>query len=84
MIFFVLFFVLLLYITIGTDRIEVGFATTYAISAFHHLSWSSSPIHGEVYSIQYYVIKFVSDLRQVYGFPRVLQFTPPIKLTATI
>jgi hypothetical protein len=25
-------------------------------------------VHGEVYSIQYYVIKFVSDLRQVGGF----------------
>ena len=24
---------------------------------------SSNPIHGEVYSIQHYVIKFVSDLR---------------------
>jgi hypothetical protein len=29
---------------------------------------SSNPVHGEVYSIQYYVIKFVSDLRQVGGF----------------
>ena len=28
----------------------------------------SSPVHDEVYSIQHYVIKFVSDLRQVYGF----------------
>jgi hypothetical protein len=28
---------------------------------------SSKPIHGEVYSIQHYVIKFVSDLRQVGG-----------------
>ena len=28
---------------------------------------SSSPVHGEVYSIQYYVIKFVSDLHQVIG-----------------
>jgi len=28
--------------------------------------------------------KFVSDLRQVSGFLRVLQFPPPIKLTATI
>jgi hypothetical protein len=28
---------------------------------------------GEVYSIQYYVIKFVSDLLQVGGFLRVLQ-----------
>jgi len=32
----------------------------------------------------YYVIKFVSDLRQVGGFLRVLRFPPPIKLTATI
>jgi hypothetical protein len=28
----------------------------------------SNPAHGEVYSIQHYVIKFVSDLRQVDGF----------------
>jgi len=35
--------------------------------------------HGEVYSIQHYVIKFVSHLWQVGGF---LQFPPPIKLTA--
>ena len=33
-----------------------------------------------VYSIQHYVIKFVSDLRQVSDFLRVLQFSPPIKL----
>jgi hypothetical protein len=45
---------------------------------------SSNPVHGEVYSIQYYVIKFVSDLRQVGGFLWVLQFPPPVKLTATI
>ena len=45
---------------------------------------SSNPVHGEVYSIQHYVIKFVSDLRQVGGFLRVLRFPPPIKLTATI
>ena len=31
--------------------------------------------------IQHYVIKFVSDLGQVNGFLRVLQFSPPIKLT---
>ena len=29
---------------------------------------SSNPAHGKVYSIQHYVIKFVSDLRQVVGF----------------
>jgi len=44
----------------------------------------SNPVHGEVYSIQHYVIKFVSDLQQVGGFLRVLRFPPPIKLTATI
>jgi hypothetical protein len=31
---------------------------------------SSNPVHGEMYSIQYYVIKFVNDLRQVGGFHR--------------
>ena len=40
--------------------------------------------HVEVYSIQHYVIKFVSDLRQVGGFFWVLQFPPSIKRTATI
>ena len=29
---------------------------------------SSNFVHDEVYSIQHYVIKFVSDLRQVAGF----------------
>jgi len=29
---------------------------------------SSNPVQGEVYSIQHYVIKFVSDLRQVSKF----------------
>ena len=38
----------------------------------------------EVYSIQHYVLKFVSYLRQVSSFHRVLRFPPPIKLTATI
>jgi hypothetical protein len=43
---------------------------------------SSNPAHGEVYSIQHYVIlKFVSDLRHVGDFLRVLRFPPPIKLT---
>ena len=42
------------------------------------------PAHGEVYLMQHYVIKFVSDLRYVDGFLWVLWFPPPIKLTATI
>jgi len=29
---------------------------------------NSNPAHGKVYSIQHYVTKFVSDLRQVGGF----------------
>ena len=40
--------------------------------------------YSQVYSIQHYVMKFVSDLRQVGGFLRVLQFPSSIKLTATI
>jgi hypothetical protein len=33
---------------------------------------SSNPAHDEVYSIQHYVIKFVSDLGQVGGFSGTL------------
>jgi hypothetical protein len=40
---------------------------------------SSSPVHGQVYSIQHYMIKFVSDLWQFCGS---LWFPPPIKLTS--
>ena len=29
---------------------------------------SSNPVHGEVYSIHHYVIKFVSDLWHLYTF----------------
>jgi hypothetical protein len=43
-----------------------------------------NPVHVEVYLIQHYLIKFVSDLQQVGGFLQVLRFPPPIKLTATI
>jgi hypothetical protein len=39
---------------------------------------------NEVYLIQHYVIKLVSDLWQIGGFLRVFRFPPPIKLTATI
>jgi hypothetical protein len=46
------------------------------------VSWN--PVHGEVYSIQHYVIKFASDLRQVGGFLQVLRFPPPVNLTTTI
>jgi hypothetical protein len=45
---------------------------------------SLNPVHCKVYSIQHYVIKFVSNLRQVGGFLRVLWVPPPVKLTAMI
>ena len=35
---------------------------------------SSNPTHGKVYSIQQYVIKFVSDLQQVGDFLRARCF----------
>jgi len=56
----------------GSDRMVVGFITTEVVS--------SNPAHGDVYSIQHYVIKLVSDLRQVGGF---LRFPSPVKLAAT-
>ena len=68
----------------GRDRMEVGFTTNCASSAYHHPCCQFEPVHGQVYSIQHFVIKFVSDLRQVGGFFRLLWFPPPIKLTATI
>ena len=63
----------------------VGFTTTCVLSVpIATKVVSSNMVHGEVYLIQHYVIKFVSDLRQVGGFLWVFRFTPPIKLTAMI
>jgi len=59
---------------INTCAIEVSITTKVA---------SSNLAHGEVYSMQHYVIKLVSNLRNVGGFLRVLRF-PPINLTSTI
>ena len=39
------------------------------------------PADGKMYSIQHYVIKFVSDFRKVNGFLRVSWFPPSIKLS---
>ena len=52
----------------------------------HYLSiyLELNPAHGEVYSIQHYVLMFVNDVLQVGGFLQVLRFTPLIKLAATI
>jgi len=51
----------------GSYRIVVGFLTTYAISASCEFESRSCG----VYSIQHYVIKFVSDLWQVDGLLHV-------------
>ena len=61
----------------GRYRMVVGFTTTYTISAYHHWSCEFGSQSGR--GVQY-VIKFVSEMRQVGGFPRVLRFPPPIKL----
>jgi hypothetical protein len=58
------------------------FITIYAITAYHH--WCCEFEYRSGRGVQHYVIKFVSDLRQVGGFLRVIRFPPPIKLTATI
>ena len=55
----------------GRDRMEVRFTTTYGISAWSVTKVvSSNSANGEVYSMERYVIQFVSDLRQIGGFPR--------------
>jgi hypothetical protein len=56
------------------DRMVVGFTTTVQSVPITNKILSSNHAHGEVYSIQHYVIKFVSDLWQVGGFLRVLRF----------
>ena len=52
----------------GRDCMVVGFTATYAISANHNYRCEFESHSGGVYSIQHYVIKFVSDLRLVSGF----------------
>jgi hypothetical protein len=65
----------------GHDRMIVGFTTAYAISAYHHWCCEFESRSGR--GVEHYVIKFVSDLRQVGGFLWVLRFPVPIKLTGT-
>jgi len=63
----------------------VGYVTTFIQSVPITTNVvSSNPAHGEVYSIQQNVIKFVCDLWQAGGFLWVLRFPPPIKLIAMI
>ena len=64
------------------DRIVVGFTISYAISAYHHCCCEFESRSGR--GVQHYMIKFVSDFRQVSSFLWVLRFPPLRKLTATI
>jgi len=50
----------------GRDRMVVGFTTTYTISSYHHWCYEFESRSGR--GVQHYVIKFVSDFRQVGGF----------------
>jgi hypothetical protein len=60
---------------LGRDRMVVGIATTCAISAYNHIRCEFESRSGEVFSIQHYVIKFVSGLWQVSG---LFRFPQPI------
>jgi urease gamma subunit len=44
------------------------------LNIFAAVAWGGLTVHGEVYSIQHYVIRFVSDLQQDSGSPWVFQF----------
>jgi hypothetical protein len=61
----------------GRDCMVIGFTSTYAISDYHHLCCEFESRSGR--GVQHYVRKFVSDLRQVDSFLRVLRFLPPKK-----
>ena len=65
----------------GRDCMIVGFTSTFAINVHHHYLNEFDFRSGKVYSIQHYMIKFVSDLRQVGD---LLLFSPWIKMTSEI
>ena len=66
----------------GRDRMVVGLATAYVSSVTKGVGWN--PAHRGMHSTQHYVIKFISVLRQVGCFLRVLRLPPPIELITTI
>ena len=68
----------------GRDHMVVGLQLPVQSMPITTKVVSSNPDHGKVYSIQHYVIKFVSDLRKVGDFLWVLRFLPTIKLTTMI
>jgi hypothetical protein len=74
--------VMMFYKITSSDRKVVGFTTILVKSVPITTNVvSSNPAHGEVYSIQHCVIKFVSALREVCGSLRVLRFPPFLQTT---
>ena len=63
----------------GRDHMIVGFTTKQSVPITTNIV-SLNRVHGEVCSIQHYVINFW----QIDGFIGVLRFPPSIKLTAMI
>ena len=66
-----------------------SWSSSYGSWNYNYLCNQSLPplklcVRANVYAMHHYVIKFVSDLRQVADFLGVLLFPPPIKLTATM
>ena len=61
-----------------------GFSTTMQSVPTTTEFVSLNPAHGELYSIQQNVVNFIRVLRQIVGFPCVLWFPLPLKLTGTI
>ena len=68
----------------GRDHMVVGLMLPMQSVPVTTNVMSLNPTHGKVHSIQFYVIKFVSDLRQIGGLLQVLWFPLPIRLTAMI
>ena len=50
----------------GRDLMVVGFTNTFPVSAYHHTSCGFEPRSWRgVLVIQHYVVKFISDVRQI-------------------
>ena len=64
---------------LATKLKSVGFTPTCAIKPIATNVVNSNPDQGDVYSIQLYVIKFISDLRHFDDFLRVLRSHPQNK-----
>ena len=66
-------------------NVIVVYYNDYIVTQYQCLKVVSlNPPHGEVYSIQHYVIKLVSDLSHAGGFHWVVRHPPPIKLPTMI